>query len=311
MSLSTATPTPTPVPYDLTVTVTDETGAPIADANIVFPESGDDAAVQANEQGQYNWSNLPGEAATLNVTAQGYFPNAVNQTIVRGANEVSVTMQRDPFGLLPSQACAAGEKLLYAEDFQDGSANDWPQIEFLVDDWSVGEYPDELGNYAALNTSPNPTGATLEGEYLFKNAAWRLRYAIVGNRWLGLNWLQSGDFQVEGQQVDNSLYQVVIRTDGSEIHRLALPVLNLVVDRGAAVKAPGWHFVEISTYQGQTQLWVDGVLSMDYTDPQPIPPGVISIDLFEPLIPDTASYFDNISVCELSAPFTSIAPIAP
>ena len=61
------TATPTPVPYNVNVSIADESGAPIAGANIVFPESGNGEPVQANEQGQFSWNNLEGENATFKV----------------------------------------------------------------------------------------------------------------------------------------------------------------------------------------------------------------------------------------------------
>ena len=130
--LPTATPTPTPtatpVPYDLTVSVVDEAGASIAGASITFPESGDGTPKQANDQGQYSWTNLAGEQVSLAVSAQGYLPTDQTTTLQRGPTEFKVTLKRDPFGLLPSAACAPAQKALYFEDFQDGQAQGWPNI---------------------------------------------------------------------------------------------------------------------------------------------------------------------------------------
>ena len=127
------TATPTPLPYDLTVTVVDETGAPIAGASIVFPESGDGSPMQANDQGQYSWNNLRGEAVSLTVSAQGYVNAEQTATIQRGPNEVKVTLKRDPFAILPSEVCAPDQKILYVEDFQDGKSQGWQNISLGVD----------------------------------------------------------------------------------------------------------------------------------------------------------------------------------
>ena len=118
----TATPTPTPAPIDLTVTIADETGTSIAGASIVFPESGNGSPVLMDDQGQYSWTNLGSEAVSLTVSAQGYLDADLITTIQRGSNEIKVTLQRDPMGILPAEACATDQKVLYIEDFQDGQA---------------------------------------------------------------------------------------------------------------------------------------------------------------------------------------------
>jgi hypothetical protein len=53
-------------------------------------------------------------------------------------------MERAPFGLLPEAACAAGEELLYAEDFQDREVANW------------GSYPQ--GTPFAIQADPSDPG---------------------------------------------------------------------------------------------------------------------------------------------------------
>jgi hypothetical protein len=49
---------------------------------------------------------------------------------------------------------------------------------------------------------------------------------------------------------------------------------------------------------------------MTYQDPEPLPPGGPGLEMW--LVDDTVTvYFDDISVCELSAPFTPLATPAP
>ena len=116
-------PTPTSVPYDLDVSVVDEDGAPIVGAIITSPESGNGNVVVSGDTGKYVWKDLPGAAVTLKVAAQGYLPIEQTATLSRGLSEISVVMKRDPYGLLPSTACASDEKLRYMEDFQSGITN--------------------------------------------------------------------------------------------------------------------------------------------------------------------------------------------
>ena len=306
----TITPSPTPIPYDLTVKVTDSDGNPITGASVVFPESGNGEPVAADDAGQAAWSNLNGPNVSLTVTAQGYLKGEQGAALERGPNEVAVKLERDPFGVLSSEACLSSEQLLYLEDLQDGDAHDWPQINSLLNGWSVGEYPEEPGNLVAVNNSPDHIGGNIEGGYQFQDAVWRARYAVIGGRGISFNWLQNWGVEFEGATADDMRYQIIVGAGGNETHRLVLPASNRAVDRGYAVKTPGWHLIEISLYQGYLQIWIDGVLNMDYADSSPLPAGMIGIELFPPQAPDTLVYFDDIRVCGLSAPFAS-AFVAP
>jgi hypothetical protein len=79
------------------------------------------------------------------------------------------------------------------------------------------------------------------------------------------------------------------------------------------VKSGQWYYAEISAYQGMIQVWLDGKKIIEYVDPQPLPAGMISLEAHAPKDPNTFYYFDDLSVCELSAPFatTMYKPPAP
>ena len=104
------TATPTPIPYALTVKVVDAEGNPVPDASVVLAELGEDemGTQTSDADGQVAWTDLPGENVSLSVQGQGYFAGEVSQAIERGPNEVTVSLEADPFGLLPSVACAPG-----------------------------------------------------------------------------------------------------------------------------------------------------------------------------------------------------------
>jgi hypothetical protein len=300
---ATATFTPTPIPYDLTVTVVDEAGAPIAGASITFPESGNGEAVAADATGKYSWSNLPSAGVTLNVTAQGYLPATQTATLERGPSDISVAMKRDPYGLLQSTACAPGEKLLYLQDFQSGTATGWSDLEYQAQGWTMGEHPGETGNTVAIATSPGHIGNTLANFSLPENAVWRLNFRTSGPRSVVLNWFQ------QFQQAD-SRYMVIFQPGSSGVQRL--PAGIQLATTSNSLKMNVWHFVEISTYQGRTEVWVDGANLMKFTDPNPLTQGSIGLvmPMWEGEDPNVIGYFDNITVCELSASFTSIpAPV--
>jgi hypothetical protein len=306
----TATPTATPVPIDLTAKILDEQGNPVAGASIIFPQSGNGDPVSADDQGQFAWTDLAGPDGTLGVSAQGYFSAEQTLSLERGPNEVAVTLKRDPYGVLPAEACAPGEKLLYAEDFQDGKADGWEEITYQTSGWGIAEYLDEPGNTVVTMSGTSHTGSKLQ-DHTFDQAVWRTRFRVDGQRGLSFNWLHTGGYQVDGQQVDDSRYQIIIDSSGSAGRRITLPVKNLGITNGRGAKANVWHTLEVSTYQGRTEVWLDGAKLLGFTDPQPLPAGSIGLELFEPGDPTTVVYFDNLVVCELSAPFVTMPISAP
>lgn len=301
----TSTPTPTPIPYGLSVLVTDADGVAVSGANITMV--GDDIPVFTGEDGKADWTNLPEPDGSLTIAAQGYFASDQTFSLQRGPNELSFTLERDPSGLLPAQACAVGESLLYIEDFQDNEAQGWPEIEFRANGWNLSEYASEPGNFVASNNSAEHPFAVLQDK-TFNDAIWRVRFFVEGRRAISFNWQSNFNLDIDGEHVDDARYQIVADTQGIGIRRLTIPILNIGVASGRGASAGAWHNIEISTYQGDTQVWLDGKRIAGYTDPKPLPGGGIGLELmsFDSSKPDTVIYFDNISICGLSAPFTSM-----
>jgi hypothetical protein len=298
----TLTPTPTPIPYDLTVKVTDQDGNPIPGAGVVLPESGDDNPVSADDGGQVAWNNLPGEEGTLSVSAHGYFPAEQALSLERGPNEFAVALERDPYGLLPADACAAGENLLYVEDFQDGKAQGWQGISAAVEfsaNNGFGLGPKEEGNQVVFFTGVNEYGDDLQ-DYTFENAVWRLKIQASGNDGFSfLNWkhaqVPGGDTRYPLQWGGEALMALT---------RLTPDDGHFDVDRSNFQPAPEtWYLLEISSYNDLIQVWVDGQMMLEYQDPQPLAPGTIGLEAHIWNDPETIFYFDDLSVCELSAPF--------
>ncbi len=288
----TPSPTPTPIPYDL------------SGSSVTLGES-DPSLTDAN--GLASWTNLPEPDGTLAASAQGYFASEQTFSLNRGPNDLAVALERDPNGLLPSQACAPGETPLYVEDFQDGAGQGWPEIEFFANGWLVEEFASEPGNLVASNNNLEHHGHSLDN-MTFEDAVWRVRFLVNGRRLISFNWLQNFGIEIDGQQIENSRYQIVVDTDGIGIRRLTLPVMNIGVASGRGARAENWHTIEISTFQGRTEVWLDGQKNSGYTDPKPLPGGGIGLELitFDTVKPGTIVYFDNLSVCGLSAPFTSL-----
>jgi len=299
---STPTLTPTPViPYDLTVSVLDKTGAPIPGASITFPESGNGTPVHTNDKGQYSWTNLRGEAVSLNISGQGYINAKQTVTIKRGPNEVKVTLQRDPFGILPAVACEAGQKVLYIEDFQDGQSQGWTEIS----DGISGNMPngwtllDESGNKILVHSNaPSPTGSVL-GEHTFNNFVWHLRYKVIGKD-ADMFFL----WRISNAEAGTKRYAVVVGAKGKPFMvRFSGGTAMNTASASSRLKEGQWYNFDVAYFDGTHQVWLDGKKIMEYKDPQPYPEGTIGFEEHLDQTKTTQFYMDNLVVCELTAPY--------
>jgi hypothetical protein len=166
------------------------------------------------------------------------------------------------------------------------------------------QYSDMLGDA--------PLASRLEGME-FDNAVWRTRFLISKpfasqNNWFSFNWKNNlQPFDLNGVEIYDSRYQLPIGTGYFALRRLQQPATNVGIGQVKNPEVGEWHLVEISSFEGLTQLWLDGEKLMYYQDPQPIPPGTIGLELWL-TGSDNILYFDNISVCGLGAPFVSILP---
>jgi len=305
---STPTLTPTPIPYDLSVLVTDGDEVPIIGATVVLAETDEDSGTQTtDDSGQVTWYNLPDEIVSLNISAQGYLPTDLSKTIERGPNEFEVVLERDPYGLLPIDACTPGEHLLYIEDFQDGAAQGWPDIEFRAQGWELGPHPDSPGNEVILNPGHNNTQITLQ-DYEFDNAVWRTRFMPIGMPNYIFNWhFVVAPYEVNGDSIEFSNYGIGFPYPYFRSVRATNPFPEVVlVDKTRSIEAGVWHTIEISTYNGVLEVWLDGHRALTYKDPAPLIGGPLGIELWESEDDQSIIYFDDISVCELNAPFVPI-----
>ena len=319
----TSTPLPTPtatlIPYDLAIKVMDESGVPIDGAIALFAESGSDVPVLANAAGQITWSNLSGPNGKLTVTAQGYFGSEQSLNLERGPNETVVTLERDPFGVLPADACASNESLLYVEDFQDSLAQGMGSAENQIEGWSVGPSPDDPANIVlglTLTDADNgnaPESAILEGQ-VFGDAVWRLYFYVTGHGSYIFNWHEVNEpYQSDQGQVDNSSYFMVIGTrqggrgpQTSAMVRIQPPLDPFhVIDRSPrAAPMNIWNLLEMSTFEGVTKVWLNGIEIVSLADAHPLPAGHFSLSMNE-VDKGAQIFYDNMVVCGLNAPFVS------
>ncbi|NPV87257.1 MAG: carboxypeptidase regulatory-like domain-containing protein [Anaerolineae bacterium] len=252
------TPTATPVPYNVRITLKNAEGEPIADA-LVMLDAGEGLEARTDESGTAAFGDLPGETFTVKAAAQGYFAAESQQSIVRGENQVDLVLERDPYGLLPSQACAAGETPLMIEDLQDQTMQGWgdlsaklasgvPGIEIVQD-------PEQPGNWVLRIFSLGEGSFNDVGGYdqPLGDAVVRFRVLARGRQHYHLNWHNSpagryvafiyGEPNAFGGRLDKFV-------GGEGFTALQFP---------GSYGDEKWHFFEISTYQGEFQIWIDGV----------------------------------------------------
>ena len=319
--------TPTPVPYDLSVYVKDKDGNLVLNSFISFPQAGINDPMPVDISGKMSWSNLTGPNGLISVNAQGYFNAEQSLNLERGSNEIEITLERDPFGLLSSEACAPDECLLYLDDFQDGEAQNWRGNPDVADAIYVGPAPDNEANsvftydgnklIAGLN---NWLGLGYQGgaESYFGDVVWRMHFMVNEPKLLTFNFHEAGPSEFDGNEVQGTVYtyriqpspwnlitlhRTIFGTGGDLISDLELPP-------GTFINVPEqWHWMEISLFQGHLQIWVDGKLEDEYQEALALPPGLISMyagfaPITEPIT--LKAYFDNISVCSLNGPFMSL-----
>lgn len=303
-STNTATATPTPIPYDLSVLVTGEDDLPIAAASVTLLEAEEDKREQMTDNsGEATWNDLPTETINLAIAAQGYIPSDKTETIERGSNQLTVVLERDPFGLIPSEVCGDGEKLLYVDDFQDEMAQGWMEVELGEMAWRILSDPDSPENIVVENLAHQRymwlTGLTVD------NAVWRGRLRIEGLGEFWLNWRTNDDPGIEegDQAASFSGYQIYSVPDSIELFRVVWPISHISVgSRHQRIQGEMWHDFELSFYGGQVEFWMDGKRQfIPYQDPSPLLPGLIGIEVAPS--DDFSVLIDNMAVCELSAPF--------
>ncbi|MGB2963205.1 MAG: hypothetical protein WBB69_04390 [Anaerolineales bacterium] len=307
----TPTPTPTPIPYDISVLVTGVEDGPLVGAAVLLDEIEGSAGQQITDDvGHAFWYDLPGETVSLSVSAQGYFPQDITEAINRGINQLTVNLERDPHGILPSEVCGPGEKLLYMEDFQDGEAQGWPEIDSRAQGWEIGPNPDVPGDIIVTNTlESQDVFAFLQG-FSFENAVWRARFMYSGDRQTTFVWHYLEEpYETEDGEVNDSRYIAIFGPDGFIAGRITYPLnhIHLAINQDFTTQDE-WHDIEISTYDGVYEVWRDGIRMLFYTDPQPLPGGGIFLELDQSDGGEQSIvYFDDFAVCELTAPFTPLS----
>ena len=121
-----------------------------------------------------------------------------------------------------------------------------------------------------------------------------------GNFFLVWDWAEPTT--VEGGEF--SAYQLDSSPSSHALYRVVWPNSHITVStKDYRFEQNVLHKFEISHFEGRIELWVDDTLWFAYQDPQPLPTGKIGLEVWQTDDEEYIIYFDDMSICELTAPF--------
>ncbi len=133
----------------------------------------------------------------------------------------------------------------------------------------------------------------------FGNAVWRIYFIPIRKpNEISFNWHINHD---NGESYSIRLSRenaTVIRNPGLNPEVILLGIEQTIIQNK-------WHLLEINSYNATLGVWLDGTQILEYEDPIPLPPDHIALGVKSSEFEESMVYFDNISVCELTAPFVS------
>jgi len=196
--------------------------------------------------------------------------------------------------------------LLYLEDFQDGQAQGWPEIESRAQNWEIMPDPASLGNQVIQNPGITDSQILFHG-LSFEDAVWRIDYSMLAEPTINFHWHWIAEpYQRDQETVLHSTYSISLSDWGLRIVRGREPFPEVVLlDNPWRFTNNRWHEIEISTYFDTLEVWVDGTQAMSYQDPDSLPGGQLGLEIWSPPVEGSLVYFDNLRVCELTGPFRS------
>lgn len=307
--------------YDLTVNAVDAEGLPVAYTSATVVELGTDslATQLSDESGAVSWEDLPADTATVQVSAPGYVAQEITQTIEKDTPaEVSVTLERDEAGMLASVACGPNEKLLYVDDIQDSNLQGWNSlmnsIKFNVPGWTIVPDPEDEANVILVSEFAGAQHAqpqSYEGVD-YGDAVLRFWTQMFSDSHLIVGWHRNDQPFIAGETPYQygGYMSFIYAFNGGRVERFGKPeggqeFYLQTIGWSYGYNGDGkWHQFEISTYQGELQIWRDGKLLGKWTDPEPFDSGYFSVEM-DFWNPQGKIYLDDFSVCGLEAAFES------
>ncbi|MCK4489824.1 MAG: hypothetical protein KAU23_06160, partial [Anaerolineales bacterium] len=198
----------------------------------------------------------------------------------------------NPSGLLPSEACLSGERLVYFEDFQDNQAQGWPEIEYRAQNWDIVTDPVSAGNLVIQNPGEHDTQIVMQ-DISFDNAVWRINFLTSREPSFTFHWhWVSEPYESEAGTVFFSVYSITLLDQSIRICRGIDPYPGVVLaDYPLTIEDDKWHEIEISTYKDVIEVWIDGIQVLEYQDLDPLPGGQLGLELWKSQDEDSIVYF--------------------
>ncbi len=204
-----------------------------------------------------------------------------------------------------AKMCAPGQKVLYAEDFEDGEVQKWPSIQGSVAGvqpygWSI---VDEGGNKVLVEAKASSSGDEMEN-FTADNFVWHTKFKVLG-RDTGIFFM----WRISHAEGIRKRYVVVLGAEQKpfmvRFADKATGTSPTNVGSGPAEKLEQerWYDLVISYFNGTHQVWYDGKKQIEYQDPKPFPAGTIGFETHLNETKTTHFFIDDLVICELTAPY--------
>jgi hypothetical protein len=178
-------------------------------------------------------------------------------------------------GLATNQTgCLVNETQLFDSDFESGA----PGWEFDQRGWSIVQ----AGESKALRGEGH-VHAQADGNW--GEVVWRLLVKLV-----------RGDVHLNFHWRDSNRYLVSFNENGINVKRNPQSAMGMG-SSGIRHTLGEWHVVEIGLQKDLFYVAVDGYLEIEQTEPDPLPPGGIWLEVLD----DSEVLFDEIFVCKPGA----------
>ena len=227
-----------------------------------------------------------GEIANFSVSGQGYTPVDFSTPITRGLNTFTITMERDPLAILPSEACQPGQDVLYIEDFQDNKFQFWNDINRPM--WEYEVVP-ERGTVLTYTAGNDRVHSYYSGDKVFGNSVWHMDISHAGDLIFFLHAAEGEQYFIRFGIIEG--IQLIHQTQGEHF---------ATAFRGIKPPLGVWQHVDIAYFDGSVEFWLDDTLILALDDPDPIKEGGIGFGIWNLDLPNS---FDNMVICSLSEPF--------
>jgi hypothetical protein len=181
----------------------------------------------------------------------------------------------NPTGLATNQTgCLVNETQLFDSDFESGA----PGWEFDQRGWSIVQ----AGESKALRGEGH-VHAQADGNW--GEVVWRLLVKLV-----------RGDVHLNFHWRDSNRYLVSFNENGINVKRNPQSAMGMG-SSGIRHTLGEWHVVEIGLQKDLFYVAVDGYLEIEQTEPDPLPPGGIWLEVLD----DSEVLFDEIFICKPGA----------